>query len=254
MVSCPDHMHASAAMWAMARGKHVYCQKPLTRTVWEAQQLTLAAAKYGVATQMGNQGYSSEGARQCCEIVWSGEIGDVTEVHAWTDRPANTGRKARMWCPRKRPCPPLWTGRCGWATPSRGLTAPRTCRCNWRAFPDFGCGAIGDMACHILGTPNMAMRLANPTSVECVDAGGQEQVHLPAESVNPFRFPGARRDAAAQALLARRHEEAAGHPRRSGRRTAGRQGHQRQPVHRRAKAWSPPAATASTRAWSRRRR
>ena len=87
LVSCPDHMHATAAMWAMARGKHVYCQKPLTRTVWEANQLTAGAAKYGVATQMGNQGYSHTGARECAEIIWSGEIGNVTEVHAWTDRP-----------------------------------------------------------------------------------------------------------------------------------------------------------------------
>jgi predicted dehydrogenase len=86
-VSTPDHMHATAAMWAMARGKHVYCQKPLTRTVWEARELTLAARKYGVATQMGNQGYSNEGARQCCEILWNGDIGNVAEVHAWTNRP-----------------------------------------------------------------------------------------------------------------------------------------------------------------------
>ena len=86
-VSTPDHMHGTAAMWAMSRGKHVYCQKPLTRTVWEASELTKAAEKYGVATQMGNQGYSNEGARQCCEILWNGDIGDVTEVHAWTDRP-----------------------------------------------------------------------------------------------------------------------------------------------------------------------
>src|SRR5512146_1456704 len=87
LVSCPDHMHATAAMWAMERGKHVYCQKPLTRTVWEAQQLALAAAKHKVATQMGNQGYSRDGTRECCEIIWNGDIGDVTEIHAWTNRP-----------------------------------------------------------------------------------------------------------------------------------------------------------------------
>ena len=92
-------MHATAALWAMNRGKHVYCQKPLTRTVWEAQELEKAAARFGVATQMGNQGYSNPGARECCEIIWSGEIGNVTEVHAWTDRPgqvlaAESGRRA----------------------------------------------------------------------------------------------------------------------------------------------------------------
>ena len=71
----------------MERGKHVYVQKPLTRTVWEARQMMEAANKYKVATQMGNQGYSNEGTRQAAEIVWSGQIGNVTEVHAWTDRP-----------------------------------------------------------------------------------------------------------------------------------------------------------------------
>src|SRR6202158_2510940 len=87
IVATPDHMHATAAMWCMERNKHVYVQKPLVRTIWEARQLKEAAAKYKVATQMGNQGYSNEGTRQVAEIIWSGEIGNVTEVHAWTDRP-----------------------------------------------------------------------------------------------------------------------------------------------------------------------
>src|ERR1044071_9942140 len=87
IVAIPDFMHATAAMWAMERQKHVYVQKPLVRTLWEARQLRAAAEKYKVATQMGNQGYSNEGTRQCAEIVWSGEIGSVSEVHAWSDRP-----------------------------------------------------------------------------------------------------------------------------------------------------------------------
>src|ERR1035438_8819192 len=87
IVTIPDFMHATAAMWAMERGKHVWVQKPLTRTIWEARRLMEAANKYKVATQMGNQGYSCEGTRQVAEIIWSGEIGDVKEVHAWTDRP-----------------------------------------------------------------------------------------------------------------------------------------------------------------------
>ena len=113
IVATPDHMHATAAMWAMERGKHVYVQKPLVRTVWEARQLRAAAAKYKVATQMGNQGYSNEGTRQCAEIVWNGDIGNVTEVHAWSDRP--------MWpqgltaIPKEDPVPStldwdLWLG------------------------------------------------------------------------------------------------------------------------------------------------
>ena len=87
IVTIPDFMHATAAIWAMERGKHVYVQKPLVRTIWEARQMREAANKYKVATQMGNQGYSNEGTRQCAEMIWSGEIGNVTEVHAWTDRP-----------------------------------------------------------------------------------------------------------------------------------------------------------------------
>ena len=85
-VVIPDHMHAAVALAAMQRGKHVYVEKPLTRTPWEARLLTEAAAKYKVATQMGNQGYSHEATRVAAEIIWSGEIGDVTEVHSFRGR------------------------------------------------------------------------------------------------------------------------------------------------------------------------
>jgi hypothetical protein len=84
IVGTPDHMHATCALWCMQAGKHVYVEKPLTRTAWEARLLTQAAAKYKVATQMGNQGYSHDATRVACEIFWSGEIGEVREVHAWT--------------------------------------------------------------------------------------------------------------------------------------------------------------------------
>ena len=77
IVATPDFMHAICSTWAMERGKHVYCQKPLTRTIWEARLLTHLAAKYKVATQMGNQGYSNEGTRQCAEMIWDGAIGNV---------------------------------------------------------------------------------------------------------------------------------------------------------------------------------
>jgi predicted dehydrogenase len=191
LVSCPDHMHATASMWAMARGKHVYCQKPLTRTVWEAQQLTAGAAKYGVATQMGNQGYSNAGARECAEIIWSGEIGNVTEVHAWTDRPGTYWPQGTGVEPKTEAVPAhldwnAWLG----ASPDRPYSpaiAPRS----WRAFPEYGCGAIGDMACHIMGTPNMAMRLSltGPTSVECIKKEGVGKHTFPNQTVIRFDFP-----------------------------------------------------------------
>src|SRR5438128_2297851 len=86
VIATPDHMHATAALACMQLGKHVYVEKPLTRTPWEARLLAQAAAKYKVATQMGNQGYSHDATRVACEIIWSGEIGEVREVHAWTGR------------------------------------------------------------------------------------------------------------------------------------------------------------------------
>ncbi|MCX5768920.1 MAG: Gfo/Idh/MocA family oxidoreductase [Candidatus Hydrogenedentes bacterium] len=84
VIATPDHSHTPVALAAMQAGKHVYCEKPLTRTVWEARLLRDAARKYKVATQMGNQGFSHEGTRTCAEILWSGEIGSVREVHSWT--------------------------------------------------------------------------------------------------------------------------------------------------------------------------
>lgn len=186
-VSTPDHTHAPAALAAMERGKHVYCQKPLTHSVWEARRMAEVAAKMGVATQMGNQGYSTEGARECCEIVWSGDIGDVTEVHAWTNRP--------VWpqgpdvATPEAPVPPtldwdVWIG-----TAAMRAYSPAYAPFKWRGFFDFGCGALGDMACHILGTPNMALRLTAPTSVECLSQEGTSERTFPLKSVIRYDFP-----------------------------------------------------------------
>jgi predicted dehydrogenase len=188
-VSCPDHVHGSAAMWAMSRGKHVYCQKPLTRTVWEAEQLEQAAARYGVATQMGNQGYSNEGARECCEIIWNGDIGNVTEVHAWTNRPWAYWPQGPEVVPKEAPVPSTLDWNAWLADAEMRPYSPAYVPHNWRAFPEFGCGAIGDMACHILGTPNMALKLANPTSVECLKQEGKGEYTFPKLSVIRFDFP-----------------------------------------------------------------
>ena len=189
LVSTPDHVHATASMWAMSRGKHVYCQKPLTRTVWEAQQLTEAAAKFGVATQMGNQGYSNEGARQCAEMIWNGDIGQVKEVHAFTNRPVKYWPQGPEVEPKPEPVPSTldWQA---WLGPSEDRPfSPAYAPHHWRGFPDFGCGAIGDMACHILGTPNMALRLTAPTSVHCIKQEGKSKYTFPKSSVIRFDFP-----------------------------------------------------------------
>jgi predicted dehydrogenase len=200
IIATPDHMHGMAAMWCMERRKHVYVQKPLVRTIWEARQLRQAAAKYGVATQMGNQGYSNEGTRQAAEIVWSGEIGNVTEVHAWSDRPLWPQGVTEI--PKEDPIPAtldwdLWLG----VAEKRPFTAGGTTQpdrwggffyqpFNWRGFYDFGCGALGDMACHILGAPNMALHLSKRkiVGVECVKKEGVSPFMFPKASVTRYDF------------------------------------------------------------------
>jgi predicted dehydrogenase len=189
LVSCPDHVHGSAAMWSMVRGKHVYCQKPLVRTVWEAQELMKAAAKYKVATQMGNQGYSNEGARQCAEIIWNGDIGGVTEVHAWTDRPGRYWPQSPELVIKEAAVPSTLDWEAWQAGAPPQAYSPAYVPHNWRAFPEYGCGAIGDMACHILGTPNMALKLGWPTSVECLKKEGQHPRLFPHQAVIRFDFP-----------------------------------------------------------------
>ncbi len=187
IVATPDHMHAAAAIHAMSLGKHVYVQKPLAHTVWECRELYKAAQKYGVATQMGNQGYSNEGTRQCAEMIWSGAIGNVTEVHAWTNRPA--WPQGSLGAPEPMSVPStfnwdLWLG-VAKDRPYSDQYAPFT----WRGFYDFGSGALGDMACHILGAPNMALRLTAPTAVECIRQEGPSSIFFPAKSAVKFEFP-----------------------------------------------------------------
>ena len=199
IVTIPDFMHATAAMWCMERGKHVYVQKPLTRTVWEARQLMEAANKYRVATQMGNQGYSNEGTRQAAEMIWSGEIGKVTEVHAWTDRPIWPQGLTQIPAPEPVPATldwDLWLGisekrpfTSGGADYKSPIGGKFYLPANWRGFFDFGCGALGDMACHILGAPNMALQLGSPVSVECVKKESPSDFMFPAKSILRYDFP-----------------------------------------------------------------
>ena len=203
IVTIPDHMHAAAAMHAMALGKHVYVQKPLAHTVWECRQCWQAAEKYKVATQMGNQGYSNEGTRQCAEMIWSGEIGNVTEVHAWTNRPVWPQGALPMLpsrCRRRATFDwDLWLG-IAKERPYSDEYLPFT----WRGFYDFGSGALGDMACHILGAPNMALRLTAPTAVECISQEGKSDIFFPAKSVLRFDFPARGSHAAGKDFLVRR--------------------------------------------------
>jgi hypothetical protein len=189
IIATPDFMHGMAAMWCMERGKHVYVQKPMTRTVWEARMLTEAARRYKVATQMGNQGYCQEGPRVAAEMIWSGAIGDVTEVHAWTDRPI---WKQGVTDPPKGEDVPKeidWDSWLGIA--EQRPYSPWYLPFSWRGYFDFGCGALGDMACHVLGAPNMALVLGAPTSFECLkkDPPGRNDLMYPMKSTIRFDFP-----------------------------------------------------------------
>lgn len=171
LVSTPDHTHAVATMAALKRGKPVYCEKPLTRTVFEARAVAQAAREARVATQMGNQGMAFEGNRLIKEWLADGAIGTVREVHVWSDRPTHRG-KLPFWWPqgieRPKETPPvpdtldweLWLGPAPWR-PYHPAYAPF----RWRGWWDFGSGGLGDMGIHNLAPVFDALQLGPPTSV-----------------------------------------------------------------------------------------
>ncbi|MEX2285548.1 MAG: Gfo/Idh/MocA family oxidoreductase [Planctomycetaceae bacterium] len=165
-VGTPDHVHAVASMAAIRAGKHVYCQKPLTHTLFECREVTRAAAKAGVMTSMGNQGHASEGSRLTNEWIQAGVIGEVRDVHVWSDR---AGRLWKQGIGRPKETPPvpatldwnLWLGPVH-ERPYHPAYAPMW----WRGWWDFGTGALGDMGCHIIDHPVWALNLGAPSSVE----------------------------------------------------------------------------------------
>ncbi len=191
IIATADHTHAITAAHAMTMGKHVYVQKPLTHTVYESRLLTKLADKYKVATSMGNQGSSGEGVNLVCEWLANGEIGEVTKVEAFTDRP--------IW-PQglNRPEPGMWVpDTLDWdlfigpapMRPYHELYTPW----NWRGWWDFGTGALGDMACHILHPVFVGLELGYPTKAQGSStlllndcAPNAEMVKL----VFPIRTPG----------------------------------------------------------------
>ncbi len=188
-VSTPDHMHAPVALPAMALGKHVFCQKPLTHTVFEARQMRLAAKKYGVVTQMGNQIQSHEAYRTAVKLVRDGTIGKVKEVHSWqsgklgwmlaTDRPEETD-----------PVPEKvhwdeWLG----VAPTRPYKAKLYHSFNWRAWQDYSNGQLGDFGCHILDPVFMALGLTAPLTVRADSSTLNREVWYTWSTVD-YEFPG----------------------------------------------------------------
>jgi predicted dehydrogenase len=187
IVSGPDHMHAPASIMAMKMGKHVYCQKPLTHLVSEARLMREVAAKYNVATQMGNQGSATDGLRRAVEVVQSGAIGPVREVHVWSNRPIwpqGLDRPTQI-----DPVPStldwdLWIG----PAPMRPYVKDTYHPFKWRGWLDFGTGALGDMACHTANMPFRALKLGYPTSVEAKSSGINRETY-PKSSEIHFAFP-----------------------------------------------------------------
>ena len=189
-VSTPDHSHAPAAIRAMRQGIHVYVQKPLTHTVWEARQMRLEAKKNKVCTQMGNQGTASTGMREGVEALQSGAIGQITECHVWTNRP--------VW-PQ---APGVTKALPGQAVPDHidwnSFIGPAKMRpynsgyhpFKWRGWWDYGTGALGDMACHTANLAYMGCQLTQPTWVEPVTVGPINPETYPAWAVVKMKFPG----------------------------------------------------------------
>jgi predicted dehydrogenase len=196
-VSTPDHSHYPASLLAIKNGKHVYCQKPLTHTVEEARNLAKAAKEYKVVTQMGNQGHAGNGVRELCEMIWSGVIGQIKECHIWTNRPIWPQGLNR---PDVKDTPPKELNWDLWLGPAKKRpfvdkhpVTNKACYCPfvWRGWWDFGCGALGDMACHIADPPNWALRLStvNPTSIEVVSQEGMTSEQAPNKAVLKYQFP-----------------------------------------------------------------
>ena len=207
IVATPDHMHATAAAMAIKMGKHVYCQKPLTQTVYEARLLRQLARKYGVATQMGNQGSAEDGLRRAVEVVQAGLLGPVRQVHVWSNRPIWPQGMDRP--EGQDPVPPnldwdLWLGPAPfrpfkekWAEGEEKQAEGKRGRrvkgsvyhpFAWRGWQDFGTGALGDMACHTANMPFRALRLGYPTEVEA-ECSAINTESYPLKSKIRFEFP-----------------------------------------------------------------
>jgi len=176
VVSTPDHTHARAAIQAMRLGCHAYVEKPLVRTIWEARYFRQVAKECGVITQMGNHGSAKDGTRRGIEVLRSGILGKVTEVHVWTNRPEISPGNTWGWKqPLRRPegADPvpaemswdLWLG----TSPARPFKKGVYHRIMWRAFYDFGTGAFGDMACHTMNLAFRGLELGEVVAGEAVE-------------------------------------------------------------------------------------
>jgi hypothetical protein len=187
-VSIPDHCHGLASAIAMGMGKHVYCQKPLTQTIFEARQLRDLAAKKKLATQMGNQGSASSALRRAVEIVQAGLLGQVSELHVWTNRPIWPQGLDR---PEGEDPVPEYLNWDAWIGPApmRPFKDGVYHDFKWRGWYDFGTGALGDMACHMVNMPFRALKMGYPSLVQCEEASSLHAETFPKTSRIRFEFP-----------------------------------------------------------------
>lgn len=190
LCATPDHAHAVVSVHAMRAGKHVYCEKPLTHNIWEARLVARVAKETGVATQMGNNGHSTEGIRQTVEYLRDGAIGTVREVHSWV--PAVRWNPALQGKPRETPMVPAGLNWDLWIGP-RELRPyhPAYAPVAWRDFWTFGCSALGDFGCHDMDSATWAFDLPAPESVEIRPAGYTDSEIAPYGEIGYYRFAGA---------------------------------------------------------------
>ena len=186
-ISTPDHMHAPITLAAMALGKHVYTQKPLTRTIGEALALQKAAAKAGVMTQMGNQGHSGEGLRLTREWVQSGMIGTVDKVDLWSNRPI--WPQGGTTLPKPAPVPNTLDWKAWLGVAADRPYSPAYAPFAWRGWYDFGAGAIGDIACHLMDSAVYALNLDKAATVTVeAETSGKSKYMFPAGSTITYKF------------------------------------------------------------------
>ncbi len=187
-ISTPDHMHGVAGITAMKMGKHVYCQKPLTQTMWEAREMRRLANEKKLATQMGNQGSAGSGLRRAVECIQAGVIGAPRELHVWSNRPIWPQGLARP--EGEDPVPSsldwdLWLGPAPYRPYKKGTYHTFA----WRGWYDFGTGALGDMACHTVNMPFRALKLGYPSAIELEVASRIYPETFPLTSRIRFDFP-----------------------------------------------------------------
>ena len=194
-VSTPDHTHFPAAMTAMGLGKHVYVEKPMAHTVWETRQMSKLAREKKVVTQMGNQGHAGEGCRLLKEWVEAGILGEVREVVSWTNRPFYPPWREPVGSFNKPdhskfvPVVPKTLNWDAWQSVSMAREYdPAYLPWKWRGWWDYGTGAFGDVACHIMDGAYWALNLGAPSSVEAISTGATD-VACPLASVVTNHFP-----------------------------------------------------------------